>query len=88
MSDNIKAVLLELVAQRAEKSIDDISPDARLDDIGIDSLGVAELIFDIEDRFNITIPDSEDIQSRFDLGTIDDVTQQLEKQIEIQGQQK
>ena len=88
MSDNIKAVLLELVAQRAEKSIDDINPDARLEDIGIDSLGVAELIFDIEDRFNITIPDSEDIQSRFDLGTIDDVTQQLEKQIEIQGQQK
>ncbi len=88
MPDTIQAVLLELVAKRAEKSIDEISLGARLEDIGIDSLGMAELIFDIEDQFNITIHDSDDIQGRFDFGTLNDVAQRLEKQIALQEQKK
>ncbi len=31
-------------------------PDAPLEALGIDSLGVAELMFNIEDEFNVTIP--------------------------------
>jgi acyl carrier protein len=31
-------------------------PDAPLDELGIDSLGVAELMFNIEDEFKVTIP--------------------------------
>lgn len=31
-------------------------PDAPLDVLGIDSLGVAELMFNIEDEFKVTIP--------------------------------
>ena len=31
-------------------------PDAPLDALGIDSLGVAELMFNIEDEFKVTIP--------------------------------
>ena len=31
-------------------------PDAPLDALGIDSLGVAELMFNIEDEFEVTIP--------------------------------
>jgi acyl carrier protein len=31
-------------------------PDAPLDELGIDSLGVAELMFNIEDEFKIAIP--------------------------------
>jgi acyl carrier protein len=31
-------------------------PDAPLDELGIDSLGVAELMFNVEDEFRIAIP--------------------------------
>ena len=31
-------------------------PDAALDALGIDSLGVAELMFNVEDEFKVTIP--------------------------------
>ena len=31
-------------------------PDALLEELGIDSLGVAELMFNIEDEFKVTIP--------------------------------
>ena len=33
-----------------------ITPDATLDGLGIDSLGVAELLFNIEDEFKISVP--------------------------------
>ena len=33
-----------------------LTPDARLETLGIDSLGVAELMFNIEDEFKVTIP--------------------------------
>ena len=33
-----------------------ITPDAALDSLGIDSLGVAELLFNIEDEFKISVP--------------------------------
>ena len=33
-----------------------VTPDAALDSLGIDSLGVAELLFNIEDEFKISVP--------------------------------
>ena len=35
---------------------DRLTPDAPLEALGIDSLGVAELMFNIEDEFEVTIP--------------------------------
>ncbi len=35
-----------------------LMPDAPLEALGIDSLGVAELMFNIEDEFKVTIPDA------------------------------
>lgn len=31
--------------------------DARLDELGVDSLGMAELIFNVEDEFGLKLPD-------------------------------
>jgi acyl carrier protein len=33
-----------------------LTPDAPLEDLGIDSLGVAELLFNVEDEFKISLP--------------------------------
>lgn len=33
-----------------------LTPDASLDGLGIDSLGIAELLFNVEDEFHITLP--------------------------------
>ena len=35
-----------------------LTTDARLEDLGIDSLGMAELVFNIEDAFGLTVPDA------------------------------
>ena len=44
-------------------------------DLGLDSLGVMELVADIEDRFAVTIPN--DVLS--DISTVDDVAKALVK---------
>ena len=33
-----------------------LTPDSLLEELGVDSLGVAELLFNIEDEFTITVP--------------------------------
>ena len=33
-----------------------LTPDASLDGLNIDSLGIAELLFNVEDEFHITLP--------------------------------
>jgi acyl carrier protein len=33
-----------------------LTPDALLEDLGIDSLGTAELLFNIEDEFKVVLP--------------------------------
>jgi len=34
-----------------------LTTDARLDDLGVDSIGMAELIFNVEDEFGLKLPD-------------------------------
>lgn len=50
-------------------------------DLGLDSLGVMELVADIEDRFSVTIPN--DVLS--DIATVDDVAKALVKLSTEQG---
>jgi acyl carrier protein len=45
-----------LLAKDYNLDPDTLQPDAPLDELGIDSLGVAELMFNIEDEFKVTIP--------------------------------
>ena len=56
-----------------------LSPDARLEDIGIDSIGVAELLFNIEDEFHLKLPDVP-----LDLTTFGDVVRYVDEQIAAQ----
>lgn len=58
---------------------DRLSPAARLEDIGIDSIGVAELLFNIEDEFHLKLPDVP-----LDLATFGDVVRYVDEQIAAQ----
>ena len=56
-----------------------LSPDARLEDFGVDSIGVAELLFNIEDEFHLELPDVP-----LDLATFGDVVRYVDEQIATQ----
>lgn len=59
MPEDISRVVIDLLLRK--KSIDpaSIRPETTLASLGIDSLGGLEVIFALEDRFNISIPDEE-----------------------------
>jgi acyl carrier protein len=53
---NITAQVIEIIAQQALLQPSDVKIDHTLEDLGIDSLGLVESIFAIEEAFDITVP--------------------------------
>jgi acyl carrier protein len=70
---------LKVTTEILKKHVDgerSISPSDHIqNDLGLDSLGVMELVADIEDRFAVTIPN--DVLS--DISTVEDVAKALVK---------
>ena len=62
--------IIELIADKLNKKIDQITPASRLvEDLGADSLDVVELIMAFEDEFGVSLPD-EDIAKMKTVGDV------------------
>jgi acyl carrier protein len=46
-----------LIAQYLKIPADTIGEDSKLDELGLDSLGALELVFEIEEQFKVKVPD-------------------------------
>lgn len=77
MDKKILSNVIELVAKYADCSASALSADTLLSETGIESIGVAELIFDLESEYDIQIEDTNEIQDRFNLGTIGDIVKMI-----------
>jgi len=49
-------IIREFLDSRLEIAPERVLPEAKLDDLGVDSLMLAEIVFEFEDRFNLTLP--------------------------------
>ena len=69
---NIENKIIEIIAELAVLEVEDVSLDSSLDSLGIDSLGLVESIFAIEETFDIQIPfNANDPQnSDFDISSV------------------
>lgn len=73
--DTIAAKVLEILSKQVRKNPAQLTLETTLESLGIDSLGMVEIIFGLEEEFNISIPESSDIQQRFKgFATVADVT--------------
>lgn len=72
MSNEVRDRVIAIIAEQAVLDIADVKPEASLEDLGIDSLGLVESIFAIEESFDITVPfnANEPEQSDFDISTV------------------
>ena len=59
MKQDIEQTLKESIAQQKMISVEDISLDSPLDELGITSLDSISLVYDVEDRFGVEVPNSE-----------------------------
>ncbi len=87
--DAIATKVLEILSKQVRKKPDQLTLETTLESLGIDSLGMVEIIFSLEDGFNISIPESSDIQQRFKgFATVADVVQMVGTLLEPAAQAK
>ncbi|MGV8944111.1 acyl carrier protein [Thermomonas sp.] len=67
MSQEIADQVLDIVAKHVDGDRATLTREATLKDLGVDSLGAIETIFDIEEHFDINFPDRD---PNLDDGTI------------------
>ena len=65
----------EILARKLDRKVEEIRGDSRLaEDLGVDSFGTVEIMFDIEEAFSLQIPDT-DIEP---VRTVDDIVVYLQ----------
>ena len=79
--ETLRADLVALFGHHAQGDIAVTEQSHLVADLGIDSLGVMEVIADIEDKFKISIPD----EALREVDTIADVARAIESKLADQG---
>lgn len=81
MSANVKDQVISIIAEQAILDVSDVKMEASLEDLGIDSLGLVESIFAIEEAFDISVPfnANDPSEGEFDISSVASVTQAVEK---------
>ncbi len=69
---DIEKKVIEIIAEQAVLEPSDVSLESTLESLGIDSLGLVESIFAIEEVFDISVPfnANEPAKSAFDISTV------------------
>lgn len=78
---SIRDKVIAIIAEQAVLEPSDVTMDSTLEDLGIDSLGLVESIFAIEEEFDISIPfnANEPTQSDFDISNVAAIIAGIEK---------
>ncbi|MCH1455963.1 MULTISPECIES: acyl carrier protein [Planktomarina] len=69
---SIKDKVIQIIAEQGLLDVADVSLSATLEELGIDSLGVVESIFAIEEEFDIEVPFNANApqESEFDISSV------------------
>ena len=93
MLDEIKAI----VAKRVEVLVEQVTHDTRLEDLGAGSLEVIEIVYDIEEKFGISVPikpgesslvletETRGTKSTVELGTIGDIARAVQSLVDAKS---
>ncbi|MEE4345723.1 MAG: acyl carrier protein [Paracoccaceae bacterium] len=79
--------VIAIIAEQAVLDPADVTPESSLADLGIDSLGLVESIFAIEEAFDISIPfnANEPDKSDFDISSVASIIAGIEKLVAEQA---
>jgi len=84
---SIKDRVIDIIAQQAVLEPSDVSLDSTLEDLGIDSLGLVESIFAIEEEFDISVPFNANApeDSEFDISSVASIIDGIEALVKDQS---
>ncbi len=74
---SIEKRVIAIIAEQAVLEPSDVTMDSTLEDLGIDSLGLVESIFAIEEAFDIQVPfnANDPASSEFDISSVRAITE-------------
>lgn len=72
MTQTVKDRVIAILAEQAVMDVSDVRMEDTLDDLGLDSLGLVESIFAIEEAFDISVPFNANApdKSGFDISSV------------------
>ncbi len=88
MSENVSASVIRIIAEQAVLEPGDVAMEQSLDDLGVDSMGVVEAIFSIEEEFDIQVPfnANQPEKSEFNISSVASIIAAVEKLVAEQSQ--
>jgi acyl carrier protein len=79
--EKVRAELLQILGSHAQSGVAVTEASHLIGDLGIDSLGLMELIAELEDRFGLSIPDD----ALKDVDTVASVCREIEARLKKAG---
>ena len=78
---SIESRVIKIIAEQAVLEPEDVTLASSLEDLGIDSLGLVESIFAIEEAFDISVPFNANApeESDFDISTVASIIAGIER---------
>ncbi len=72
MTDDVSKRVTQIIAEQAMLDPEAINPETTLDDLGLDSLALVEVVFGIEEAFDISVPfnANEPTATEFDISKV------------------
>ncbi|MEO8810333.1 MAG: phosphopantetheine-binding protein [Rhodanobacter sp.] len=80
MSETTQQQIFDIIAKQAKVDVATIQPGSTLKDLGIASLDAIELIFDIEEHFDINFPEQQG--ASFDSDTAQSLVDAVQKALD------
>ncbi len=86
MTDDVARKIVEIIAEQAMIDADEVKPEQSPDDLGLDSLGLVEIVFAIEETFDISVPfnANEPDKSEFDISSVSKIVEAVKTLISEQ----
>jgi len=84
---SIQDRVIAIIADQAVLEPSDVTLDSTLEDLGIDSLGLVESIFAIEEAFDVSVPfnANEPSASDFDISSVSSIITGIKKLVKEQS---
>lgn len=84
---DITTRVIDIIAEQAVLEPSDVTMDSTLEDLGIDSLGLVESIFAIEEAFDISVPFNANApsESDFDISSVASIIKGIEQLVAEQA---
>jgi len=81
MADFVSEKIVSIIAEQAMLQPHEVEKDATLESLGVDSLGLVEAVFAIEETFDIQVPfnANEPGSNAFDISSVQSIIKAVEK---------